>query len=140
MTCTIMLFFIPRDEEGLLHVHTPKKGPLLLPLFRIEIFLAARPTASIRGMNGRNHSIGVFRVQIGSPVLRTSGIGANCIRARKRHTVAGSLASSASVAGVAEPAEQRAEGNETAGCDTEAGFDVGPDGDVDGGVCGKKRR
>lgn len=35
-----------------------------------------------------------------------------------------------------EQAEERAQGGERAGGDGEALFDVGPDGDVDGGPCG----
>lgn len=132
-----MLVFILRDEEGFLHVHPLKKSTLIL-LLRVEILLTARATSSIRGMNGRNHSMGVFRVQIGSPVLRSSRIGTNGIYTRERHAAAGSLASRSSVTGVTEPAEKRTECDETARYDTETGLDVGPDGDVGGCVCGKE--
>jgi hypothetical protein len=132
-----MLFSILRDEEGFLYVHASKECSLTL-LFRVEILLTARATTSIRGMDGRNHSMGVFRVQIGSPVLRSRRIGANSIYTRERDATTSSLASSSSVTGVTEPAEKRTEGNETACCDTEAGFDVGPDRDVGGCVCGNE--
>jgi hypothetical protein len=132
-----MLVFILRDEEGFLYVHSLKKSPLIL-LLRVEILLAARATSSIRSMNGRNHSMGVFRVQIGAPVLRSSRIGTNGIYTGERHAATGSLALRSPVTGVTEPAEKRTEGDETARYDTEAGLDVGPDGDVGGCVCGKE--
>lgn len=132
-----MLVFILRDEEGFLHVHPLKKSPLIL-LLRVEILLAARAASSIRGMYGRYHSMGVFRVQIRPPVLRSSRIRANGIYTRERHAATGPLALGSSVTGVTEPAEKRAEGDETACYNPEAGLDVGPDGDVGSCVCGEK--
>ncbi len=130
-----MLVPIFRDKEGLLDVDAPKKCPLRL--LRIKILLTARATTRFRSMNGRNHGLGVVWVQIRPPVPRTSGIGANRVYTRERHAATtGALASSSAIAGILKPAEQWAEGDKTAGCDTEAGLDVRPDGDVGGCVCG----
>lgn len=132
-----MLAPILRDKEGLLDVDALEKCPLRL--LRIKILLTARATARFRSMNGRNHSMGVLRIQIRPPVVRTSGIGANRVHTRERHTsTTGALASSCAIAGILEPAEQWAQCDKTAGCDTEAGFDIRPDGDVGGCVCGSE--
>jgi hypothetical protein len=82
--------------------------------------------------------MGVLRVKIRAPVLRSSRIGTNGIHTRERHAATSSLALRPPVTGVTEPAEKRTECDETARYDTEAGFDVGPDGDVGSCVCGNE--
>lgn len=62
----LSLRIIPRNEKGLLHIHPGKEGPVL----GIQILLATRTAAMIRGMDGRDYRLRILRVQVRAPVLR----------------------------------------------------------------------
>jgi hypothetical protein len=50
---------ILRNKESLLHIHSRKEGPIV---FGIQILLATRAASMIRGMDGGNNRLGIFRI------------------------------------------------------------------------------
>lgn len=65
---------------------------------------------------------------------RTLAVSAACCASRCRAPWEGGGVGWIGV-GAQPVAQERAQSCETAGCDAEAGFDVGPDGDLDRGIC-----
>lgn len=119
-----------------MHIDPLEIHPIRCHLFGIQILLATCPTVMVpRGMHRRDDCAGILGIQIWSPVPRGGGVGAKCIHARNGYTVPRPLAATSSMACIAEPAEKRTEGDKTAGGDAEAGFHIGPDGDVGGSIC-----
>jgi hypothetical protein len=112
--------------------------PLRRMLFGVQVSLAAGPAGATLRLDRSYHRLRVIRVDIRAPELGalTVVLRATCevaVPAGKRHAIGSSLRSRASVAGVAEPLEQRTQGDQASGGDSEAGFNVGPDRDV--GCC-----
>lgn len=102
---------------------------------RVQVLLATRATVLIRSMNSSDHMC-VIRIEIRSPVPRARGITRACwVYTVQGDTATCALTPGTDRAGVTKPAKERAEGDEAACGDTEAGFDVGPDGDVGSCVC-----
>jgi hypothetical protein len=65
------------NKKSLLHIHTRKEGPV--PALGIQILLATRAAAMVRGMDGRDYRLGILRVQVRTPVVRSRGIRPNSV-------------------------------------------------------------
>lgn len=106
--------------------------PVPCAWLRIEVFLTA-VRASLGCLHGRNNSPSVVRVQIRAPefgrvcgMFASRGMFTGAVHTRQRHTPGILLAACGRVASSAQPAEERAKGDEAAGCNSEARFDIRP--------------
>lgn len=120
-----LLGLIRRDNKRLMYI-----DPVPCAWLRIEIFLTA-VRASLSCLHGRNNGPSVVRVQIRTPEFgRVGGMFASrgmlTVHTRERHTSGRFLAACRRVAGSAQPAEERAKGDEATCCNPEARFDIRP--------------